>query len=123
MVGCFYTSQIAPLDSQEWDNDVDKFIRAMDESKDSEWLDIKELAPLRYMPFVAQCFRETTGHKLEGLATHTGWIRARSCYHWKVAELNQLQHCPHLQGIPVPLGRMERPSKLQQPQRPRGCCD
>ena len=50
---------------------------------------------------------------------HIGWIRARSYYHWKVAELNQLQHCPHLQGIPVPWGPMEHPSKLQQPQRPR----
>ena len=39
-------------------------------------------------------------------------------YHWKVAELNQLQHCPHLQGLPVPLGPMECPSELQQLQRP-----
>ena len=96
MVGCFYASQIAPLDSQEWDNDWDKFIQAMDECKDSEWLDIKELAPLRYMPYVARCFQETTGHHLQGLGLHTRWIRARSYYHWKVAELNQLQHCPHL---------------------------
>ena len=66
MVGCFYTSQIAPLNSQEWDNDRDKFIRTMDEWKDSERLDIKELVPLRYMPYVAQCFQETTSCK--GLA-------------------------------------------------------
>ena len=46
MVGCFYASQITPLNSREWDNDWDKFIQAMDECKDSEWLDIKELAPL-----------------------------------------------------------------------------
>ena len=46
------------------------------------------------------------------------WIRARSYYHWKVAELDQLKHCPHLQGLPVPLGPMEHPSELQQPQRP-----
>ena len=46
MVGCFYTSQITPLNSQEWDNDQDKFIWAMDEHKDNEWLDIKELVPL-----------------------------------------------------------------------------
>ena len=118
MVGCFYASQITPLNSQEWDNDWDKFIRAMDERKDSKWLNIKELVPLRYMPYVARCFQETTGHHLQGLGLHTRWIRARSYYHWKVAELNQLQHCPHLQGLPVPLGPMEHPSELQQSQRP-----
>ena len=80
MVGCFYASQIAPLNSREWDNDWDKFIRAMDEHKDSEWLDIKELVPLRYMPYVARCFQETTGQNLQGLGLHTRWIRARSYY-------------------------------------------
>ena len=90
----------------------------MEECKDSEWLDIKELAPLQYMPYVARCFEETTGHHLNGLGLHNKWIRARSYYHWKVAELNQLQHCPHFQGLPVPLGPMEHPSELQQLQRP-----
>ena len=118
MVGCFYTSQITPLNSREWHNDRDKFLQAIDQHKDSEWLDIKELVPLRYMPYVARCFQETTGHQLQGLGLHTKWIRARSYYHWKVAELNQLQHCPHLRGLPVPLGPMEHPSELQQPQRP-----
>ena len=89
----------------------------MDQCKDSEWLDLKELAPLQYMPYVARCFEETTGHHLRGLGLHTKWIRARSYYHWKVAELNQLQHCPHLQGLPVPLGPMGHPSELQQLQR------
>ena len=41
MVGCFYARQITPLKSREWDNDWDKFIQAMDECKDSEWLDIR----------------------------------------------------------------------------------
>ena len=70
------------------------------------------------MPYVARCFQETTGHQLQGLTLHTRWIRAQSYYHWKVAKLNQLQHCPHLQGLPVPPGPMEHPSNLQQPQRP-----
>ena len=96
MVGFFYASQITPLNSREWDNDWDKFIRAMDECKDSEWLDIKELTPLRCMPYVARCSQETTGHHLQGLGLHTRWIMARSYYHWKVAELDQLKHCPHL---------------------------
>ena len=118
MMGCFYASQIAPLNSRERNNDRDKFMRVMDDCKDSEWLDIKELTPLQYMPYVARCFKETTGHYLKGLNKHTRWIRARSYYHWKVAELNQLKHCPHLRGLPVPLGPMECPSELQQPQRP-----
>ena len=118
MVGCFYASQITPLNSREWNNDQDKFIQLMDDRKDSEWLDIKELTPLQYMPYVARCFQEITGHYLKGLNKHTRWIRARSYYHWKVAELNQFEHCPHLQGLPVPLGPMECPSELQQPQKP-----
>ena len=96
MVGCFYASQIAPLNSREWDNDWDEFMRVMDDCKDSEGLDIKELTPLQYMPYVARCFQETTGHHLKGLSKHTGWIRAKGYYHWKVADLNQLKHCPHL---------------------------
>ena len=92
----------------------------MEESKDCKWLDIKELVPLRYMCYVAKCFLDTTGHDLKGLGLHTKWIRAQSYYHWKVAELHPLQHCPHLQGLPVPPGPMEHPSVLQQPQRPNG---
>ena len=118
MVGCFYTSQIAPLNSQEWNNDQDEFMRVMDDRKDSECLDIKELTSLQYMPYVARCFQETTGHYLKGLSKHTRWIRARSYYHWKVADLNQLKHCPHLQGLPVPPGPMAHPSELQQSQKP-----
>ena len=126
MVGSFYTSQTAPLNSRRWHSDWDKFIQAMEECKDCEWLDIKELAPLCYMHYVAKCFLNTTGHNLKGLGLHTKWIRAQSYYHWKVAELHQLQHCPHLRGLPVPPGPMEHPSALQQPQRPnniRLCSD
>ena len=117
MVGCFYASQVAPLNNQGWHKDKDKFIQAMEECK-SEWLGIKELKPLRYMCYVAKCFQDTTGHDLQGLSLHTKWIQPRSYYHWKVAELNQLQHCPHLLGLPVPPGPMEHPSALQQPWRP-----
>ena len=113
MVGCFYANQIAPLNSREWDNDWDAFMRIMDDCKDSEWLDIKEPNPLDYMPYMARCFQGTTGHHLQGLGQHTRWIRARSYYHWKVAELDQLRRCPHLQGLLVPPGPMARPSELQ----------
>ena len=70
------------------------------------------------MCYVAKCFLNTTGHNLKGLGLHTKWIKPRSYYHWKVAELHQLQHCPHFQGLLVPLGPMEHPSVLQQQQRP-----
>ena len=90
----------------------------MGDHKDSEWLDIKELTPLQYMPYVARCFQETTAHHLKELSKHTGWIRAKGYYHWKVADLNQLKHCPHLRGLPVPPGPMACPSELQQSQKP-----
>ena len=117
MVGCFYASQITSLNTQQWHSNRDQFIQAMEERK-GEWLDIKELAPLRYMRYVAKCFMDTTGHDLKGLGLHTKWIRPRSYYHWKVAKLHQLQHCPHLQGLLVSPGPMEHPSVFQQPQRP-----
>ena len=84
----------------------------------SEWLDIKELTPLCYMCYVAKCFVDSTGCDLKGLGLHTRWIRAQSYYNLKVAELHQLQHCPYLQGLPIPPGPMECPSALQQSQRP-----
>ena len=62
MVGCFYASQITPLNTRQWHSDQDKFIQAMEERK-SEWLDIKELVPLRCMhliTYVAKCFLDTT---------------------------------------------------------------
>ena len=117
MVGCFYAFQITPLNTRQWYSDQDKFIQTMEQCK-REWLDIKVPAPLHYMRYVAKCFMESTGHNLKGLGLHTKWIRARSYYHWKVAKLQQLQHCPHLQGLLVPPGPMEHPSALQQPQRP-----
>ena len=76
MVGCFYASQIGPLNNRQWRSDWDMFIQAMEERKDREWLDIKKLAPLRYMHYVAKCFLDTTGHNLKGLGLHTKWIRA-----------------------------------------------
>ena len=118
MVGCFYASQITPH-NREWDSDLSVFLRIMDTRKNSEWLDIKELQPLKYMSYVARCFQEATGHHLQGLSQCTRWIQARSYYHWKIAELDQLEYCPHLRGLPIPLGPMAHPSKLsQKPNKP-----
>ena len=46
-------------------------------------------------------------------------MRAGGYYHWKVAQLSQLNRCPHLRGIPVPKGLMPKPSTGQQPPKPQ----
>ena len=51
IVGCFYASQIGPLKTRQWHSNRDKFIQVMEERR-SEWLNIKELEPLRYMYYV-----------------------------------------------------------------------
>ena len=94
------------------------FLQAMELHKEKEWLAIKELKPLKYMGYVAKVFQQITGHHLDHLSNYTGWIRAGGYYHWRVAKLNQLSHCPHLEGIPVPKGTLARPSTRQQPQQP-----
>ena len=116
MVGCFYASQIGPLNTQQWYSDWDKFLQVMEVRK-GEWLNIKELEPLHYMQYIDKCFSDSMGHSLKGLGLLMRWIRPRSYYHWKVAELQQLHLCPHLQGVLVPPEPMEHPSTLQQQQR------
>ena len=74
IVGCYYASQITPLNSREWDEDKDKFLRVMEDHKNSEWLDIKELDPLQFMHYVAKTFNQATGHHLKCLSEHIGWI-------------------------------------------------
>ena len=92
----------------------------MELCKDKEWLAIKELEPLQFMGYVAEVSEQVTGHHLEDLSSYTGWIRAGGYYHWKVARMNQLKHCPHFKGIPVPKGPMAQPSSRQQPQPSHG---
>ena len=71
------------------------------------------------MSYVAAMFKQVTGHNLKGLSGYTGWMTAGSYYHWKVAELNQLDRCSHLRGIPVPKGPIAQPSTRQQPPKPQ----
>ena len=82
----------------------------MKNRKDSEWLDIKELTPLRFMPYVAELFRRITGRDLRGLGDYTEWMGIGGYYHWKLAQLGQLDACPHLWEHPVPAGPVDRPS-------------
>ena len=50
-----------------------------------------------------------TGYKLVGLGACTEWIRARSYYHWAIAQQGQLGRCPCLAGVPLPQGPMTPP--------------
>ena len=83
----------------------------------AEWTDIKELSPFQFMPYMAKLFKNVTGKDLKGLSDFTGWIGLRGYYHWKLAQLGQLQACPHLQGQPVPKGPVAQPSRRPHPQR------
>ena len=102
--------QVGPLDSEEWDLAICKFLVVMRNRKAIEWTDIKELTPLEFMPYVANLFREVTGKDLQGLGQFTGWIGLGGYYHWKVAQQGLLHTIPHLQGQPVPQGPIPRPS-------------
>ena len=54
-----------------------------------EWVDIKELTPLQFMPYVQRWFQTTTGIHLRDLDWLVEWIHASGYYHWKVANLGQ----------------------------------
>ena len=110
IVACHYAHQIGPLTNEKWKKDSKAFLQAMKLHREKEWLAIKELEPLDYMSYVAAGFKQVMGHYLKGLSGYTGWMRASGYYHWKAPELNQLDRCPHLRGIPVPKGPIPQPS-------------
>ena len=74
-------------------------------------MDIKELSPLKFMPYMAELFKNVTGRDLKGLGDFTGWVGLGGYYQWKLAQLGQLHACPHLQGHPVPDGPIAQPSR------------
>ena len=104
IISCTWVAQVGPLDSEEWEVAIRKFLAVMRNRRTVEWTDIKELSPLDFMPYVAKLFKNVTGKDLKGLSDFTGWIGLGGYYHWKLAQLGQLQACPHLQGQPVPKG-------------------
>ena len=110
-------AQVGPLDSEEWEVAIHKFLAVMRNRRAVEWTDIKELSPLNFMPYMAKLFKNVTGKDLKGLSDFTGWIGLGGYYHWKLAQLGQLQACPHLQGQLVPKGPMAQPSGRPHPQR------
>ena len=90
----------------------------MKNQKDQEWVDIKELTPLKFMPYVAELFWNITGRDLKGLGDYMEWVGIGSYYHWKLSELGQLSACPHLHGQLVPDGPITQPSGQPHPPRP-----
>ena len=83
----------------------------MKNRKDKEWLDIKELTPLKFMPYVADLFHKITGRTLRGLGDYTDWVGIGGYYHWKLSQLDQLSACPHLRGLLMLEGLIAQPSR------------
>ena len=108
IVSCYYLAQVGPLD-KVWLTCWMQFTEHMHTAKD-EWVDIKELTPLQFMPYVQKWFQTTTGIHLKDLDRLVEWIHASGYYHWKVANLGQLHLCPHLSGKKVPRGPIMPPS-------------
>ena len=69
-IGCCWEAQVGPLEDEGWRVAIEKFISVMVKWK-KEWIDVKELTPLKYMPYVARTFREVTGKDLQGLDRFT----------------------------------------------------
>ena len=101
IISCHWAAQVGPLESEEWEVGIQRFVKAM---KDHKWVDIKELTPLKFMPYVAELFQDITGRDLKGLGDYMGWVGICGYYHWKLLELGQLSAWPCLQGQPVPDG-------------------
>ena len=117
IIGCYWVAQVGPLDSEEWEVVIRKFLKAMRNRRASEWMDIKELSPLKFMPYMAELFKNVTGRDLKGLGDFTGWVGLGGYYHWKLSQLGQLHACPCLQGQQVPDGPVAQPSGRPHPRR------
>ena len=102
-------------EGEVWETGLQKFIKAMKNRKEREWVDIKELTPLEFMPYVARLFRDITNVDLRGLSDYTGWMGLGGYYHWKLAQLGQLNANPQLAAHPVPRGPVDWPSGRPHP--------
>ena len=60
-ISCCWSAQIGSLEQDEWHTAITKFLAVMAKRKNHEWMDVKELTPLQFMPYVAKLFREVTG--------------------------------------------------------------
>ena len=111
-------AQIGSLERDEWRVAITKFLAVMAKKKNREWMDIKELTPLQFMPYVAKLFREVTGQNLSGLGHFTGWIGLGGYYHWRVVQQGLIHHVPHLAEQPAPRTPDAHPSGKSLSSRP-----
>ena len=117
-IGCCWEAQIGSLEWDEWHVAITKFLGVMAKKKNHEWMDIKELTPLQFMPYVAKLFREVTGQDLTSLDQFTGWISLGGYYHWRVVQQGLIHLVPHLAGQPVPREPNAHPSGKPLPPKP-----
>ena len=113
-----WEAQIGSLERDEWQVAITKFLGVMAKKKNCEWLEIKEVMPLKFMPYVAKLFREVTRQNLAGLGQFTGWISLGGYYHWRVAQQGLIHLVPHLTGEPAPREPDTRPSGKPLPKKP-----
>ena len=117
-IGCCWSAQIGSLVMAACHSSHSKFLAVMAKKKNHEWMDVKELTPLQFMPYVAKLFREVTGRNLQGLSHFTGWIGIGEYYHWRVVQQGLAHQVPHLAGQPVPRTPDARPSGKPLPANP-----
>ena len=72
IIGCCWVAQVGPLDSEEWQVAIHKFLAVMRNRRAIELTDIKELSPLQFMPYMAELFKDVTGKNLQGLSSQDG---------------------------------------------------
>ena len=101
-IGCCWEAQIGSLEQDEWRVAITKFLGVMAKKRNHEWMNIKELMPLKFMPYMAKLFREVSGQNLSGLGHFTGWIGLGGYYHWRVVQQGLIHHVPHFAGQPAP---------------------
>ena len=117
MIGCCWATQEGPLEGEGWRVAIEKFILVMVQKK-REWIEVKELTPLKYMPYMAKHFRKVTRKDLQGLGQFTGWIGLGGDYHWRVVQQGLIHQVPHLQDEPIPRMPNSHPSGWPLPARP-----
>ena len=117
-IGCCWVAQIGSLERDEWHVAITKFLAVMAKRKASEWMEIKELMPLQFMPYVAKLFKEVTSQDLQGLSHFTGWIVQGRYYHWRVVQQGLIHLVPHLARQPMPRTPDARPSGKPLPPKP-----
>ena len=117
-ISCCWVTQIGSLDRDEWHVAITKFLVVMAKWKASEWMDIKELTPPQFMPYMAKLLKDVTDQDLQGLSQFTGWISQGGYYHRRVVQQGLIHLIPHLPRQPMPRTPNACPSGKPLPLKP-----